>query len=464
MKYILFAFFSSLFLAASAQIELSKTRHDFGNIMSFENRFVDIELKNSGAQKAYVLRIVKPREVVYVSTGESIEPGASSALRFQVNPTDKGKFSYSVDVFLSDRAEAVSIRLSGYLEDEPGNDMAAFTSCPDFTQQKAGSGPGNFKLTVVVIDKQSREVLPNSHVSLIQNGSPILSKKTDKNGKLVETVPLGFTYFFAANTSYNSAELGAYINFKRNYIILELDKNPAIGQPVPHEVPIDTALIVNSEHEKEFEEVLEENTEIVKVPESLSALDPNNFDSEYFKPVNVVFILDISSSMKQADKLELMKYALFQLADMLRPQDKMGIVTYANDAEVLLSPVSGADKENIKARVEGIKGGGMTAGGEGIKLGFKEALKSSIPDGTNHVIIITDGAFNRNSDDYKKHIKKYAKKGISMSVVGIKNAERDEAEMREAAELAKGRYIPIFQLADAKNNLRQEIRLITFRK
>src|SRR5690606_22874591 len=125
-----------------------------------------------------------------------------------------------------------------------------------------------------------------------------------------------------------------------------------------------------------------------------------NFDEQYFKPVNVVFVLDVSSSMKNADKIELMKYALFQLTEMLRPQDKMGIVTYADESRVLLKSTSGANKDEIKTEVSALKAFGYTAGGEGIKLGFKEAAKNHISDGTNHVIIITDGAFNRNSDDY----------------------------------------------------------------
>jgi hypothetical protein len=53
--------------------------------------------------------------------------------------------------------------------------------------------------------------------------------------------------------------------------------------------------------------------------------------------------------------------------------------------------------------------------------------------------------------------------GINLSVVGIKNKEEDEAEMRDAAELGGGSYIPIFKLADAQHNLKQAIRVLTFR-
>lgn len=449
-----------LFSNFEAQIQFDKTKHDFGNIMPYENRFVDITLKNTSPKKEYILRVVKEKEVVYISTGAFIEPNADYVLRFQVNPNQKGKFSYDIEIFLSDRDEAVKIKLSGNLLENPTNDLAVFTSCPDFSQQKAGADLSNFKLTVVVIDKITKEVLPNSNVSLIQNGNPILSQKTDRNGKVEKTVPLGFTYFYANNSAYKPTELGAYVNFKRNYIVLELEKNPVTIPVIP--VDVDT-LIADVPPEIILDEILKEEELLTQHP-SLDSLPFDNFDPTFFNPVNIVFILDISSSMTQADKIELMKYALFQLTDMLRPEDKISIVTYANDAKVILNSTSAADKELIKKTVQDIKGGGMTAGGTGIKLGFKEAYQSRISNGPNHVIIITDGAFNRNSEDYKKQIKKYAKKGITMSVVGIKNADRDEEEMRNVATLGKGRYIPIFKLLDAKNNLRQEIRLITLKK
>jgi Ca-activated chloride channel family protein len=149
---------------------------------------------------------------------------------------------------------------------------------------------------------------------------------------------------------------------------------------------------------------------------------------------------------------------------MLRVEDRMGIVTYATDSRVLLPSTSGADKEPIKEQVTALKAGGMTAGGEGIKLGYKEAMKSYLEHGVNQIIVITDGAFNRNSDDYKKYIRKYRRKGINMSVVGIKNSENDADEMLESAKLGGGNYVPIFKLVDAQNNLKQEIRALSFRR
>ncbi len=79
------------------------------------------------------------------------------------------------------------------------------------------------------------------------------------------------------------------------------------------------------------------------------------------------------------------------------------------------------------------------------------------------VIIITDGAFNKDSDDYQKTVRKYAKKGIIFSVVGIQAKEKDEIQMTEAAAFGAGRYVSIHQLSDAQDKLFREIRIASFK-
>lgn len=446
---------------AQTQLRFETVNYDFGVLESYDDRFVDIKVTNLGPKKEYILSVKKPSDVSYIAASDRI--GADSALyiRFQVNPGMKGKFSYDIDVFTSDQATATRIRLSGAMNEVPTDNLSAFTACPDFSARPAGNSQ-KFGLTVITIDAESKKPLDLSTVSLIQNGVPVWMERTDKNGKIVEDATIGFSYFYALHDGYFPEELGAYINFNRHEVIIPLRKNPKIELPLP---AIDTTFITTT-----IEIVLEEQLEsqvptpVTEVPVELSTLDKEDFSTDHFKPVNVIFILDISSSMRQGDKMELMKYSLFQLVDMLRAEDNMGIVTYATDTRVLLSSTSGMDKESIKAQVSALKASGMTAGGEGIKLGYKEALRSFKKDGVNQIIVITDGAFNRNSDDYKKYIRKYRRKGINMSVVGIRNSENDADEMMESARLGGGNYVPIYKLVDAQNNLKQEIRSISFKR
>jgi len=450
----------------NAQVTFDKTKHDFGDLEAYDFRFVDIILKNEGSKKEWLLSVKTPREVVYINSGQFIEKDSSIVLRLQVNPPGKGRFNYTVDVFTSDRSEPVKVKLTGNLKNTDQNDVSAFNACPNFNERPGGKDPNAFKLTVVTIDKETRETLNKSVVSLIQNGSDVWTEKTDRNGQIKKDATLGLSYFYATHEGYFPAELGAYINFKRNYFVLELERRPEVTIPEPPPVP-DTTILADNPPEIiiEIEDHIEEDTStyVAEVPPSLEELDDDDFTSQNFKPINVVFVLDVSSSMKDADKMELMKFALFQLTDMLRPQDKMGIVTYSSETSVLLRPTSGGDKTEIRQKVEDLKASGFTAGGKGIKMGFAQAKRARIEDGVNHVIIITDGAFNRDSDDYKRHVRKYARKGIHLSVVGIKNKEKDKPEMMEAADLGGGNYVPINGLSDAKRNLKKEIRVLTYK-
>ncbi len=453
--FILFSFLGH------AQLRFETVNYDFGVLESYDDRFVDIKVSNIGAKKEYILSVKKPADVSYVAASDRIGPDSSMYIRFQVNPSIKGRFSYDIDVFTSDRAAATRIRLSGTINEVPTDNLSAFTACPDFSVRPAGNSQ-KFELTVITIDAENKKPLDLSTVSMIQNGTPVWMKRTDKNGKISEDASIGFSYFYAVHEGYFPEELGAYINFNRHEIIIPMRKGPIVLTPEPE--------LVATTRDTSIEIILDEqlnqevSTSSTEIPIELSTLDEDDFSTTHFKPVNVVFILDISSSMRQSDKMELMKYSLFQLIDMLRAEDKMGIVTYATDTRVLLSSTSGADKEVIKAQVSELKASGMTAGGEGIKLGYTEALKSFKIDGVNQIIVITDGAFNRNSDDYKKYIRKYRRKGINMSVVGIRNSENDADEMIESARLGGGNYVPIFKLVDAQNNLKQEIRALALRK
>ena len=461
---LLFIFLNTL--NSWSQIVFDKTTYDFNEISSNSERFIDINLTNKGKKKEYILSVKKPSNVVYLVNGQFIAPDSSLTVRIQVNPTIKGRFSYDVKIFTSDKDNPTIIKLKGNLT-EIKKTINPFQSCPDFNSNPKKNQNKNFDLTVITIDKLSKKPIENSTVSLLQNGEPKWALNTNIKGEIVERSELGFSYFYANHPEYYPNEVAGYINFKRNYIIIELDKKPQIKT---ESNTLKKPTLITRENrakevlEKELELEIEEHVDTSTLqPIKLKELDKNDFNNTNFKPINVTFILDISASMRAGEKMELMKFSLLQLSEMLREQDKLTIVTYASESRVLLPTTKGSEKEAAKIAIQGLRAGGMTAVGAGIKMGYKQTLKSFINNGTNQIIIITDGDFNRNSGDYKKYIKKYKKRGINMSVVGVLNSEKDKKAMKEVAELGGGRYIPIFKLSDAKNNLKQEIRYISFR-
>lgn len=459
----------TLSFSSFGQMTISTQKHDFGDLQSYDVSFIDIVVTNKGPKDGYILSVRKPSEVIYIQNRAFILKDSSLVLRFQVNPRQKGKFHYTVDIITSDRAEPHKLVLSGNLLEMETNSNAYLTQCPDFSSHPIGRKANQFDLTVITIDQETREEIAQTKVSLIQDGVGVWSENTDGNGRIKKSGTIGLAYFYAKHVDYLPSEKGAFVSNERNKIVIELQKKPVQtivieDQPVITQERITEEVIIEIGEEKPNEEVvstpIQETTTIV----SLEELEPDNFESSFFEPINVVFVLDVSSSMNQGARLELMKYSLNQLTDMIRQEDKISLVTYASQAKVLLPPTSGAEKELVHEEVKKVRVGGMTAGGEGIRLGYEQVLKGFIENGVNHVFIITDGAFNQQTYNYKKLIKKYTKKNIQLSVVGIQNDARSEQSMREIALLGKGEYIPVFQLIDAQNNIRQAVRKMAFKK
>ena len=109
-------------------------------------------------------------------------------------------------------------------------------------------------------------------------------------------------------------------------------------------------------------------------------------------PANLVFLVDVSGSMDQPDKLPLVQCSLALLADRLNPRDRVSIVVYAGAAGTVLEPTSSRDE--IVEALKRLKAGGSTAGAQGIALAYQMARRSMIRDGINRVILATDGDFN----------------------------------------------------------------------
>jgi Ca-activated chloride channel family protein len=475
MKIISLLFIFILSDYTFSQLNFEKVKIDFGSISSTSERFTDLKVSNKGSKKEYLLSVKKPPNVVYLVNGQFIEKDSSIIIRLQVNPQKKGRFSYEVQIYTSDKDEPTIIKLVGNLTEDLVNQANYLQACPDFNSKPQSKNATDFELSVITIDKNTKQLLEFSSVTILQNGLPKGIFTTNKKGEIKQNIPLGFTYFYVTHVNYEAKEIGAYVNFNRDKIIVELEpkKEPTLlVSKIENSVEIQNSKKVEVDSTQNIDQKLESQLtlEIKNQPKEensnfkkLEELDPSNFEDSYFKPVNVTFVLDVSASMQAGEKMELMKFSLYQIIDMLRKQDKIAIVSYSTETKVELETTSGIEKDKIKTIVENLKAGGLTAGGSGIKLGYKQTLNSKIPEGVNQIIVITDGAFNRNSEDYKNHIEKYKKQGINMSVVGILNSEIDRKSMEKVAELGGGRYVPIHKLSDALNNLKQEIRFISFK-
>ena len=142
---------------------------------------------------------------------------------------------------------------------------------------------------------------------------------------------------------------------------------------------------------------------------------------------------------------------MLELIKPLRDIDRVSIVTYATGTEVKLTSIPASNKEEIIKIIEELRAGGSTAGKKGIKKAYQVADDAFIADGNNQIFIATDGAFDIRDQEKKllKNIKQKAEKGISLSVIGIKNKEWTVRNMELLAKKGNGSYISIAGMDDA---------------
>ncbi len=188
-------------------------------------------------------------------------------------------------------------------------------------------------------------------------------------------------------------------------------------------------------------------------------LQGKKIPTENLPASNLVFLIDVSGSMGQINKLPLVKQSFTMLVDQLREQDHVAIVVYAGAAGVVLEPTSGAEKKAILAALDRLEAGGSTAGGEGLRLAYALAKKHFKPEGNNRVVLATDGDFNvgESSDAaMERLIEEKRQDGIFLTVLGYGMGNYKDSKMETLADKGNGNYAYIDNISEARKVLVNE--------
>ena len=175
---------------------------------------------------------------------------------------------------------------------------------------------------------------------------------------------------------------------------------------------------------------------------------------------NLVFLLDVSGSMDEPDKLPLLKSAIRLLVNELDEDDTVSIVVYAGAAGVVLEPTRGDEKDAILDAIEQLSAGGSTAGGAGIQLAYDLARDRFIDGGNNRVILATDGDFNvgtSSEGELIRLIEDQREDDIFLTVLGFGTGNLQDAKMEQLANHGNGNYAYIDNILEAKKVLVNEI-------
>ena len=194
---------------------------------------------------------------------------------------------------------------------------------------------------------------------------------------------------------------------------------------------------------------------LVRVGLHARSIDTGNLPSS-----NLVFLIDVSGSMRPDNKLPLLKKAFALLVDQLRPQDRVAIVVYAGAAGLVLPSTPGNRREKILAALDKLQAGGSTAGGAGLELAYATAFEHFMEDGNNRVILATDGDFNvgASSDaEMVRLIEQERDGGTFLTVMGFGTGNLKDSKMEQIADHGNGNFHYVDGLLEARKVLVEEM-------
>jgi Ca-activated chloride channel family protein len=177
-------------------------------------------------------------------------------------------------------------------------------------------------------------------------------------------------------------------------------------------------------------------------------------------PLNLVFLIDVSGSMEDANKLPLLRQSFRLMLNELRPQDQVAIVTYAGSAGQVLAPTRAGEKSTILSALDRLSAGGSTAGQAGLEQAYSVAEGMSGEGEVTRVILATDGDFNVGISDpeaLKSYIEAKRKSGTYLSVLGFGRGNLDDATMQSLAQNGNGTAAYIDTLNEARKVLVDEL-------
>jgi Ca-activated chloride channel family protein len=169
------------------------------------------------------------------------------------------------------------------------------------------------------------------------------------------------------------------------------------------------------------------------------------------RPINITFVIDVSGSMAQGNRFDLVRESIRTLVRQLNGQDRVGVVTYGSNATVALEPISAERQREIFRTVDRLRPGGSTYAEAGIRLGYEMADRQFVNGHNNVVILCSDGVANvgqTSPDAIMADISRFARRGLSMSTFGYGMGNYNDVLLEQLAQKGNGRYAYINDMTE----------------
>ncbi len=437
--------FSCLNFNAFGQMNADKTMFDYGVINNYNNDTAYFYFTNVGVKTVYLLT-TQPREDYQVfCNSKTIAPGEVLTIGVIYYTEKKGKFNVDVPLNFSNSMQPVILKLTGTIKSIHPN---ALTICPSIENSR----PLNHTvpLNIIVKDYETKLKIKDPHVTVLQQRRTINCVPGFQSMAYQCNCAYGRIEVNASKEGYEPASMPFDFDAVNNTCIIYLEKRAAFEK--------DT--IIKEIRRKTIvkKDTVEEEVIVYKPVEKVNT----GFNSTAYKPNHLIFVIDVSGSMKDSTKLAYLKESMKALFNILRPQDYITLITYANKSHLVFENVNGLSKETLIYAIDTLHAKGASVGSEGLKMAYDMAHKHFITGGNNQIFLATDGMFNGSSltekDLYKIARHEAVKSDIRLSTIAFGKYKKSLEFLAELADKGKGRMLTIVNMPADKAVLIEEVK------
>jgi hypothetical protein len=400
---------------------------DYGQVDVWRNQPGQLQIVNTGNRPLAILKISGSANLTAEYPKNFIPPGDTATLIFRLYTPHSGIFTEQADLFLSASEKPMRITVKGNIKSIASD---ALTACPVLGLQGPPPPflPSQQRFTA--LDQETDRAIPASRFTLISYSGYRDDFKTPGNGKAVTKNYRTGEYALSVHADgYLPIDSGLLILPGEHEFRFYLKKpKPTVTEPKPLPEP-------EPEPQPQLTQITPDTTKTETGGSSIMPL-------EKFKPNNLVFVLDVSSSMRILGRMELLKKAMIQLTEALREADRITLITFSTAPVLRIKGVPGNQKDTLNGIIRSLSAAGATYGIRGLRYAYELAEKNFISEGNNTVIIATDGEFPQTDEhgtDIQTLIRDYLEKNIKLGVMAFgRDAEALKSMEKMAAKGAGG--------------------------
>jgi Mg-chelatase subunit ChlD len=495
MKCLIKFLFPLLFFVpfiVKAQLKIESTSLEIPIITRTSTRYVDFKFCVDAGKKAEevsFLRAGNDQETSIKFSQPTIKVGECGFVRVQYNPNSTGKYRKTVDIYVSSLNKPIKLEIYGKVEQIPEElDL----DCPNFnTPQKLKTPTSDLK--ILVVDQLNNQPIPNAKVEIVnlESGNN-KTNSTNKSGLITQNTDIGRHSIKVSAQGYGGAELYQYIARNQGILTIPITKlTPPVASSLDSNktanTPNDSRNSIKDTAKKSPNQVvsaldefgnrlnrivarLEGNHSDTAVksnprnqnPAPITSVDkPGELSHSEFKPNNILFLIDISASMAEKDKLPLLKESMKRLLFSLRDIDKITVITYADKVDILIDGQSAGKKDKIDKIIDKLQANGSTQGKKAIELAYKTLEANYIEGGNNQIYLATDGDFKlgKSENEMFDFVKTKANNHQTLSVIGFGFRERPLKKMENLAKAGSGSFLHIKEDSDYENIILEEVKM-----